>query len=110
MKGPRVGLFFTLTPVVIEDLYEIDQQVTDITMRLHICRIIGNYLDSCRNGSMEVVPDLEEKARVFCVKLTAAALRRAPLFIDTPSLPWNLLKNRDATDFEKSECLCLVFF
>ena len=90
--------------------YKLDQQVTDITMRLHICRVIGNYLDERRKETGQVSSDFEGKARVFCVKLTVVALRRASLFIDTPSLPWNMLKNYGATEFEICKCLCLVFF
>ena len=94
--------------MTVVDEYKLDQQVTDITMRLQICRVIGNYLDERRKATGQVYPDVEVKAREFCVKLTVVALRRASLFIDTPSLPWNLLNNDDASEFEESKCLCLL--
>lgn len=94
--------------MTVEDEYELDQQVTDITMRLHICKVIGNYLDDRRKVTGQVSSDVEEKARAFCVKLTVVALRRASFFIDTPSLPWMLLNNDDACEFETSKCLCLL--
>ena len=94
--------------MTVVDEYKLDQQVTDITMRLHICRVIGNYLDERRKETGQVSSDVERKAREFCVKLTVVALRRACLFIDTPSLPWNLLNNDDASEFEESKCLCLL--
>ena len=110
--GLRVGLFFTLELSRIGiDGYQIEQQETDVTIAIHLCKILGEWVE---DPETSVTSETREEARKVCLLIVASALRcvQKHVVLDPETnrvlgaRPWYLLQTAES-DFDKGT-LCSV--